>query len=435
MSDFDDLPITERAREAAHALGWREPTPIQAAVLPQLAAGRDVIGRAETGSGKTGAFGLFLTDAVADGGLKALVLAPTRELVVQIARDLNALGRGSPFRAVAAYGGVPHEDQLAALTDPATTCAVATTGRLLDLLEKRPRLLESVRFLVLDEADRMLDLGFLPDVERILRFIPGERQTALFTATMPKKVTDLARKYMSHPREVGVGAATPESATHHRIDVSSVHKHQALLALLAAERPERALVFARTREGAHDVARRLRESGIAAVSFAGDLDQAARDRVVAGFASGAHALVVATDVAARGLDIPGITHVVNFDAPEEADAYVHRAGRTARAGRAGRVFTLVGENDGARIVAAEREARVRLLPYRLPADDNAPPMRAAAPPKPVRRGGNAAGTARRRAPQAPANPLKREAKDVRKKGPEHSLPRSRRRDVDEDAES
>ena len=430
-ASFDDLPLSERAREAVHALGWRTPTPIQEKVVPQLAMGRDVIGRAQTGSGKTAAFGLVLADTVKAPGVQALVLAPTRELAVQIADDLNALARGAPFRAVAIYGGVPYEPQLAALRDPETTCIVATTGRLLDLLARRQVMLDQVRFVVIDEADRMLDLGFLPEVERVLKLIPGGRQTALFTATMPKKVAQLAHRYMAHAREVEVGAATPETAEHYRVDVPSMHRTAALRALLERERPERALVFTRTREGSDRLAWELEEAGVDAVAFHGELRQDERARVLQGFRDGALRLVVATDVAARGLDIEGVTHVVNYEAPEEAEQYVHRAGRTARAGRRGRVFTLVTENDGARVVAAERAARVTLQPYPLSIEtpDGERRLDRRVEAKPEMRGGYARG-ARRKGPATKPNPLGRllreEPDEDAPRRPEHDLPPSRR---------
>ena len=435
---FDDLPISERAREAVHLIGWREPTPIQQEVVPQLVAGRDVIGRAETGSGKTAAFGLYLTDAVKAPGIQSLVLAPTRELVMQITGDLNRLAAGAPFRAVAVYGGVPYDEQLAAMRDEGTTCVVATTGRLLDLLARKQVLLDRVRIVVIDEADRMLDLGFLPEVERVLKFIPGGRQTALFTATMPKKVAQLAHRYMAHPREIEVGRATPEAAEHYRVDVASQHKLATLVALVEKERPTRAIVFTRTREGSQLLADQLVDRGVTAVAFHGDLSQPQRERVVEELKAGRTALVVATDVAARGLDVRDVTHVVNYDVPEEAETYVHRAGRTARAGKAGRVFTLVTENDGAHAQAAERAAKLKLQPYvltirtdegeALKVGDKGP-----MPPKMSMPGGNARG-ARRKAKPTPPNPMGKilreldaDAVEEPSRGPEYDLPPSRRR--------
>ena len=441
MSDdggsFEDAPISERARELVHALGWRAPTPIQVRVLPQLAMGRDVIGRAQTGSGKTAAYGLWLTDEVkAPDGVQALVLAPTRELVAQIASDLNVMAQGAPFRAVAVYGGVPYEPQLAAMRAPETTCIVATTGRLLDLLARKQVLLDNVRIVILDEADRMLDMGFLPEVERVLKMIPGARQTALFTATMPKKVAQMAHKYMAHAREIEVGAATPESAEHFRVDVPSQRKLEALVALLARERPRLAVVFARTREGVQRLAEQLRREDVPNLALHGDLLQPERERVVLALRAGEARVVIATDVAARGLDIAGITHVVNYDVPEEAEQYVHRAGRTARAGREGRVFTLATEADGAHVEAAERAAKTRLQPYALQVEGGETLTRAALPPRVEMRGGYARGV-RRKKEHTPPRPVRvEEDAPEAERGPEHALPRSRkeRRRADDERE-
>ena len=443
---WDDLPITERAREVVHRLGWKEPTPIQRLVVPQLAMRRDVIGRAETGSGKTAAFGLVMVDEVKAPGVQALVLAPTRELVLQIADELNRLAEGAPFRAAPVYGGVPYEPQLAALAAPETTCIVATTGRLLDLLARKQVLLDKVRIVVLDEADRMLDLGFLPEVERVLKLIPGARQTALFTATMPKRVATLAHQYMSHPRELEVGRLTPESAEHFRIDVPSQHRTPALLALLEMERPKMGLVFTRTREGSQSLAKELLAADVPAVAFHGDLDQRQRERIVGALKEGRTTLVVATDVAARGLDITGITHVVNYDFPEEAEQYVHRAGRTARAGKSGRVFSFVTENDGRAAAAAERAAERKLHPYPLTIETEMGDIELGDRPvtqaKPEMRGGYAKGVRAKNAP-TPPNPLGKMLKETRvlarqfddePRRPEHDLPPSRRRKRDADGE-
>lgn len=430
---FDDLPISERAREVVHVIGWRDPTPIQRLVLPQLAMRRDVIGRAETGSGKTAAFGLWLTDEVKAPGLQALVLAPTRELAQQIAKDLNDLAPGAAFRAVAIYGGVPYEPQLAALADPGTTCIVATTGRLLDLLARRQVALDNVRVVILDEADRMLDLGFLPEVERVLKLIPGGRQTALFTATMPKRVAQLAHRYMSHPRELEVGRTTPESAEHYRVDVPSQHKLAALVALLEKETPRMALVFTRTRDGARDLATHLIERGVLVTALHGDLTQPQRERIVEDLKAGRTALVVATDVAARGLDVPGITHVINYDVPEEPEQYVHRAGRTARAGRAGRVFTLVTENDGAAAKAAQQTAMMKWQPFALTFDSagilvDTSKTKPPSPEKVERAGGYAKGVKKKNVPlpMTPRASKPKEDKGDDARSPEYDLPPSRR---------
>lgn len=367
IETFDRLRLSERALAAVHALGWRAPTPIQSLALPHLLTGKDVLAQAVTGSGKTGAFGLTLSEGLAGPGLKGLVLVPTRELAVQVSRDVNALALGARFRAEPIYGGVAYEPQVAAMRDPETTVLVATTGRLLDFVNRGIVDLSTVTVVVIDEADRMLDYGFLPDVKRILQRVPKGRQTALFSATLPKEVRALAREYMANPREVrpATEGPMPDTARHFRVDCSSAVKQRALLGLLAKEEPESVIVFARTREGARDLAKRLRQAGVECAAIHGDLAQDGRERVLARFRAGEIRILVATDVAARGLDIFGVTHVVNFDAPEEPDAYVHRAGRTARAGRGGRVFTLVSEKDHDRVKRAFQEARVRPIEYEL----------------------------------------------------------------------
>ena len=329
---FDDLGLSERALDVIHRLGWRDPTFVQAAAIPHLLHGRDVIARAQTGSGKTGAFGFPMTDRLKGPGIKGLVLAPTRELVVQVTEDLNRYAEGTSFRAVAVYGGVPYDPQVEALRDPATTCVVATPGRLLDLLARKQVALNEVEMLVLDEADRMLDFGFLPEVERVIRFVRGDRQTALFSATMPKEVATLARKYMVNPRDVHPAPeeAMPANAEHFTVNVPSSTKTATLAALLAQEAPQSAIVFTRTREGARTLEEKLQERGIAAVALHGDLRQKERERIFQGFREGTLRILVATDVAARGLDVASVSHVVNYDPPEDPEDYVHRAGRTAR---------------------------------------------------------------------------------------------------------
>lgn len=284
----------------------------------------------------------------------------------------------------------------------------------------------------------MLDLGFLPEVERVLKSIPGARQTALFTATMPKKVALLAHQYMSHPREIEVGRQTPESAEHYRVEVQSQHKVQALVALIEKEQPRSGLIFTRTREGSQRLALDLLDHDVIAVAFHGDLNQAQRERIVENLKAGKTTLVVATDVAARGLDIPLITHVINFDVPEEAEQYVHRAGRTARAGKGGRVFTLVTENDGAHAQAAERAAKLSMKPYVLSFEvggevvETGEERRVEA--KRGMAGGNARGALKRNKP-TPPNPVGKLLKDPSERPPpledRFDLPPSRRKRRDE----
>ncbi|HLE95906.1 MAG TPA: DEAD/DEAH box helicase [Candidatus Thermoplasmatota archaeon] len=381
MSGFDQLGLSESTLQAVHRLGWRVPTPIQRASLPQLMAGRDVVAEAETGSGKTGAFGMWLVERARGPGLGALVLVPTRELAVQVASDLQAIAHGSTFRAVAVHGGVAWEPQLAAMRDPATTCVVATPGRLLDFVRERKLPVAEMRFAVLDECDRMLDLGFMKDVERILADLPKGRQVAMFSATVPPEIERLARRFLPVARIVRPeGRPTvPESSEHFRIDVPSSQRREALLKLLRLEDPESCLVFCRTRADADDLGSWLALHDVRASALHGDLAQASREDVLARFRAGQVRVLAATDLAGRGLDIPAVTHVVNHHAPEEPDAYVHRAGRTARAGRPGRVFSLVTEKDATAFEAALRGTGVRPRMFRLPGIEPPPALRPDAP--------------------------------------------------------
>lgn len=368
MGGFDNLGLSPRALDAVHGLGWKEPTPIQAAVLPHLLKGKDVIGEAETGSGKTGAFGLAMTDTTPGPGLTALVLTPTRELAVQVAKDLNVLGEGAAFRAVPVYGGVPWEAQLAEVKRPETTCIVATPGRLLDFIHLQGIRLDKVRFAVIDEADRMFDLGFIKDVERILADLPIKRQLSLFSATFPMEVVRLTRRHMMTAKHLRPGGkpAVPESSEHFRLDVASSQKREAFLKLLEIEEPKLALAFVRKRTDARDLLFWLKEHDVAAAALHGDLEQAKREKVLERFRSGEVPLLVATDLAARGLDVADITHVFNYDVPEESDSYQHRAGRTARAGKPGRVFTIVTEKDHAALIAAlDGVEGVKMRRYRI----------------------------------------------------------------------
>jgi len=332
--------------EVVQALGRRDirtPFPIQTLVLPDALAGLDVLAKAPTGSGKTLAFGLAIVErtAAGDGGPQALVLVPTRELASQVADELETIARPKGLRVTAVYGGA----SLAAQAKRArgAEVLVATPGRLQDLVERRVVRLDDVRILVLDEADRMLDMGFRPQVERIMRRLPQIRQTMLFSATLDGEVGELARAYTTSPSRVE--ARPPAEQAHGAVDhrfvpVTAADKVERLVEELGAERGL-ALVFVRTKRGADRLVGKLRGHGIAATALHGDMAQSARERALDRFRSGAVTTLVATDVAARGLDLVDITHVINFDPPEDDKAYVHRVGRTGRAGRSGSGITLV----------------------------------------------------------------------------------------------
>ena len=349
---FESFSLRPETLRAIHRIGWQEPTPIQVQVIPIMRRGADLVGQAQTGSGKTGAFGIPIVDRAQlsqangesprTGAPEALVLAPTRELAVQVTEDLNALGRDRGVRAVAVYGGHSINRQIDDL-QRRPQVVVATPGRLLDHLERGTIRLDAVRVAVLDEGDRMLDMGFLPDVSRILRRTPAGRQTALFSATMPPAIHEIARRQMREPVWLRIASAAPtvDTVEQFYLEVAEQDKVRALRALLSGDEITSALVFRRTR---HRVDRLARAVPGAAVLHGGMLE-GARMRALRAFEQKRYRVLVATNVAARGLDLPEVSHVINFDVPEDVDTSVHRIGRTARAGRPGTAITFVGQYD------------------------------------------------------------------------------------------
>ncbi|HVS84135.1 MAG TPA: DEAD/DEAH box helicase [Gaiellaceae bacterium] len=325
------------------ARGIVEPFRIQSLVVPDALAGRDILGKAPTGSGKTLAFGLPLVEQVSrdERAPAALVLVPTRELALQVTEELRLLGAPSGLRAEAAYGGAPVGAQAKRLKG--AHLVVATPGRLHDLVQRRLISLDAIRILVLDEADRMLDMGFLPQVERIVRRLPAKRQTMLFSATLDGEVGELARQYTLNPSRFEAELPSQHSSgevEHEFVAVTAADKLDRLVELLGNER-ELALIFVRTKRGADRLALKLRGRGVEAAAMHGDMTQGARERALERFRSGKVTTLVATDVAARGLDLDDISHVINYDPPEDHKGYVHRVGRTGRAGRSGNGITLV----------------------------------------------------------------------------------------------
>jgi ATP-dependent RNA helicase RhlE len=340
---FRALGISAAVADALERRGIALPFPIQALVLPDALAGLDVLAKAPTGSGKTLAFALPIAEraTAGDGTPSVLVLVPTRELAAQVAGELALVGKQKGLRAAAVYGGAPISSQAKRARD--AHILIATPGRLQDLIERRQVSLERVRTLVLDEADRMLDMGFKPQVDRIVRRLPRARQTMLFSATLDGEVGDLARAYTSNP--VRVEAQLPDGEDHGEVEhafvsVTADGKLDRLIEELEEDR-ELALVFVRTKRGADRLARKLQARDVPALALHGDMSQGQRERALARFRSGKVKTLVATDVAARGLDLSDITHVINYDPPEDDKGYVHRVGRTGRAGRGGRGITFV----------------------------------------------------------------------------------------------
>ncbi|MBA2441708.1 MAG: DEAD/DEAH box helicase [Rubrobacter sp.] len=349
LTTFADLPVSERLGRAVAEQGWDAPTPIQALALPELLRGEDVVGLAQTGSGKTAAFSIPLIEALdpKTKGIQALVLVPTRELAAQVAAEITSLSRHAPVRPIVLCGGVSIGPQIKALRNRSAGLVVGTPGRILDHLQRGTLQLGTVRYLVLDEADRMLDMGFAPDVGRILSHTPDERQTALFSATMPGTIQGMVERHMRSPHRLTVEAEAPTVDTveqlYYRVDGRD--KTRALRTLIDAAEEPRVVVFRRTKHGATKLHRQLERDGYRSGLLHGGKTQSQRDKTLAAFAGGRTRILVATNVAARGLDIPDVSHVVNYDLPEDADTYVHRIGRTARAGREGVAVTLLGDSE------------------------------------------------------------------------------------------
>jgi ATP-dependent RNA helicase DeaD len=349
---------------------WETPTPIQALTLPALLGGEDVVGLAQTGSGKTAAFAIPLIEAVDPKarGIQALVLVPTRELATQAAAELTNLSRYEPVRPVVLCGGVSIGPQIKALKNRSAIVVVGTPGRILDHLQRGTLRLGSVRYLVLDEADRMLDMGFAPDVGRILSHTPDGRQTTLFSATMPGAIRSMVKRHMRSPRWLAVDSEAPTVDTVDQVYylVRGRDKTRALRSLIDAENEPLAIVFRRTKHGATKLHRQLERDGYKAGLLHGGKSQSQRGKTLAAFVGGRTRILVATNVAARGLDIPNVSHVINYDLPEDVETYVHRIGRTARAGKDGVAATLIGEFEKGEFDKIKRALPVEVRESRLP---------------------------------------------------------------------
>ncbi len=369
MPSFRDLGLAEDILAALDELGYTEPTPVQEQSIPELLAGRDVIGQAQTGTGKTAAFGLPLLQYLdpEDQETQALVLTPTRELCIQVTQALRAYAEHLDVEVMAVFGGQAVRTQQSRLRQGAQV-VVATVGRTIDLITRGSLVLSSARYVVLDEADEMLDLGFIDDVERILRICPSGRQTSLFSATIPPPIERLADRYMYDPVTIRV---TPRQLTVEAIEQAFVEvpargKVERLVEVLRAEDPEQAIIFCRTKLGTARLDDTLRARGLGVKALHGDLSQGQRDGVMLAFKDHRLRLLVATDVAARGLDIEHVTHVINYDVPDTSDAYVHRIGRTGRVGRTGRAITFVTPAQREEIPRIERDARTTIGEWEPP---------------------------------------------------------------------
>jgi ATP-dependent RNA helicase RhlE len=365
MSSFQSLGLIDPLQRAVAGAGYETPTPIQSEAIPHLLAGRDVLGCAQTGTGKTAAFALPILDRLARAprragsrGPRALVLTPTRELALQINEGFETYGRHVAPRCAVIFGGVGQAPQVEALRRD-TDIIVATPGRLIDLMEQGHARLESVETFVLDEADRMLDMGFIQPIRRIVKALPRRRQNLMFSATMPDEILDLAHTFLVDPVKVAVApvSSTAEKVRQWVLFVERGHKRSLLKEVLRDPTMTRVLVFTRTKHGANRVAEDLEKHGVPAAAIHGNKSQNARQRALDAFKDGRIRVLVATDIAARGIDVDGVTHVVNFEIPDEPESYVHRIGRTARAGASGVALSFCDSEERASLRDIERLIR------------------------------------------------------------------------------
>jgi superfamily II DNA/RNA helicase len=357
---FDELGLAPEIMKAINDVGYTEPTPIQAEAIPQVIANHDVLGIAQTGTGKTASFTLPMIHRLMRGRAKArmprtLILEPTRELAAQVAENFDLYGKYTKLTKALLIGGVSFKDQEQAIMRGADVL-IATPGRLLDHVERGGVLLRGVEVLVIDEADRMLDMGFIPDIEKIVGMIPFTRQTLFFSATMPPEITRLSEQFLSAPKRIEVArpSSTNDNVSQKLIEVAPMKKREALRDLFDKEDVTNGIIFCNRKRDIGELLKSLHRHDYKAVSLHGDMDQHMRLKMLDQFKSGDATYLIASDVAARGLDIPAVSHVFNFDVPTHAEDYVHRIGRTGRAGRSGAAFTLATRNDGKYVDAIEQ---------------------------------------------------------------------------------
>ncbi len=395
LSDFEMMGLPKALVNRLKENGITDPTPIQARAIPHALNGEDILGLAQTGTGKTAAFGLPLVtlmmryeQRVPKYHVRSLILAPTRELASQITENLRSMIKNTPLKITLVVGGVSINPQIGRL-ERGTDILVATPGRLLDLMDRRAVDLQACSFLVLDEADQMLDLGFIHALRKIAGVLPTERQTMLFSATMPKQMNEIAQSYLNKPRRIEVSppGKAADKVTQEIHFIAKAEKSKLLIELLDKHREERAIVFGRTKHGSDKLARVLEKAGYATAAVHGNKSQGQRDRAIASFKSGQVKVLVATDVAARGLDIPDVKHVYNYDLPNVPDSYVHRIGRTARAGKDGAAIAFCSPDE-----MDELKAIQKVLGTQIPVASGRPwePIQDPNKPKPAkggRRGG------------------------------------------------
>jgi ATP-dependent RNA helicase RhlE len=371
MNSFESLGLSKELLQAVEAEGYTSPTPVQVQSIPPLLAGKDVLGVAQTGTGKTAAFALPVLQAMSRSPpqgrrhIRALILSPTRELAAQIGERFSVYSKNLDIRHKVIFGGVKQNPQVRAL-QKGLDILVATPGRLLDLINQKYIDLGRVEFFVLDEADRMLDMGFIRDIQKVLKLLPKRRQNLLFSATMPNSIADLAGSFLNNSIMIDV---SPKEVTVERIEqklmfVRKADKRRLLVQIIKEEKVKRGIVFTRTKHGANRLVKQLDQSGINAAAIHGNKSQGARTKALAGFKDGGVPILVATDIASRGIDVEGITHVFNYDLPNEPESYVHRIGRTARAGRSGIAYGFCDDSESGYLVGIQQ-----LIGYDIPVDE------------------------------------------------------------------
>ncbi len=365
---FEELSLGRETLKAVKKMGFEEPTPIQVSAIPPIMRGLDIVGQAQTGTGKTAAFGIPIVEKCEKRRRPfAIILEPTRELAIQVAQEMNRIGKYEGVRVLPVYGGKSIETQIKALRQ-GVDVIVGTPGRVIDHLNRKTVSLAGIKIAVLDEADEMLNMGFIDDVETILRAVPEERQTLLFSATMPQPIVAIAKRHMRNPEKIRGNTKDVVVPKIKQVfyEIREGEKIEALSRLLDVEDPERVLVFCHTKRDVDDVAMKLQEMGYNASAIHGDFPQSRRDEVMERFRRGVLDILVATDVAARGLDIKDVSHVINYGMPQNSDSYVHRIGRTGRAGRSGMAITFVTPREYRHLRLIEKSARTVISKKKLP---------------------------------------------------------------------
>ncbi|GBF32695.1 DEAD-box ATP-dependent RNA helicase CshA [Desulfocucumis palustris] len=366
--DFGELKVGRRVGQALTDMGFEEPTPIQAQAIPLLMEGKDVIGQAQTGTGKTAAFGIPIVEKVnTRAGVQSLVVTPTRELAIQVAEEISRIGRHRRIRTLPIYGGQSIDRQIRSLRQ-GVHVVIGTPGRLLDHLNRKTMNLSTVNMVVLDEADEMLDMGFIDDVESIIKATPQERQTLLFSATMPREVLSLAQRYLRDPEFITVSRnnLTVPQIDQVYYETREREKLDSLARLLDVVELNRAIIFCRTKRGVDELVAGLQARGLPVAGLHGDMSQYQRNQVMRQFKGGQVEILAATDVAARGLDIENVSHVINYDIPQDVEFYIHRIGRTGRAGKSGMAITLVSPRDYRQLRLIENLTKTRIRREKLP---------------------------------------------------------------------